>query len=70
MRLAGRVFSDYGKDDLAGREILQTFLAGDQLALWREDGRNPHQVLGSYPGVSQGQLERSKAFFVLPDALG
>jgi len=70
MRFTGGVFRDYGENHLARREILQAFFAGDQLTLWREDGGDPHQVLGGYPGISQGQFERSQAFFVLPDALG
>jgi hypothetical protein len=38
--------------------------------LWRENGGNPHQILGSDARVAQRELKRSKAFPMLPDPLG
>jgi hypothetical protein len=36
----------------------------------RKNGGNANQILGSDTGIPQRELERSKAFFVFPDAFG
>jgi hypothetical protein len=38
--------------------------------LWRKNGRNPDQVLGSDSGIAQRQLERRQTLFVLAVPLG
>src|SRR5271156_2745352 len=70
MRLTGGGFRYHGEDDLAGRKIFQAFFAGDELALWGKDRRNPNQILRRDPGVAQSHFERGEPFLVLPDAFG
>src|SRR6516164_8975655 len=70
MRLARRVFGHDGEYDLAGMKILHAFLAGEELAVWRKDRRDAHQILGGNTGITQRQFERRQTLAVFPHSLG
>src|SRR5260370_38905366 len=70
MRLARGILRDHGKSDLTRIKILHALFARDQLAVWREDGRNTDQILCGNAGVAQGQLETCKTLLVLAHTFG
>jgi hypothetical protein len=51
-------------------EILYTLLASEQLAIRWKDGRDAHQVLGSYARITQRQLKRRETLTVFSHPLG
>ena len=70
VRFFGGIFADYRERDLAGLDVLQTFAAGNQFAIWREDGRDADDVACGDAGVSERQLETRQPFTMFPDAFG
>jgi hypothetical protein len=50
--------------------VLQTFAAGNQFAIGREDRGDAHDVARGDAGVAQGKLEAGKPFAMFTDAFG
>src|SRR5690348_3357116 len=70
VRLVRGILRDYGKHYLTRIQILQPLRPRDQLALWREDGGYPNQILGCDSSIAKRQFERCQALFVFTDPLG
>src|SRR5437588_10725874 len=70
VRFLGGIFADDRERDLAGPDVLQSFAAGNQFAVGREDGGDADDVACRNPCVPQGELEARKPFAMFTDAVG
>src|SRR3984885_8915567 len=70
MRFARLVLADYGEGHLTGLDMLQTFAAGNQFAVGRENRGDANDVARGNACVAQRQLKAGKALAVFPDSLG
>src|SRR5260370_5641058 len=68
--LFGGVFADDRKGDLAELDVFQSFAAGDQFAVGREDGGHANDVAGGNSRISQSEFEARKPFTMFTDAFG
>jgi hypothetical protein len=51
-------------------QVLETFFARNDFAMWRKDGRDAHQILRGNSCIPEGQLKGGQAFLVFAYALG
>src|SRR5215471_2719261 len=68
MRLVGRVVAHDGEHDLPRRQVLETFLLAEHLAVGRENRFDPHQVELGDAGGAQRQLEGRQLLAMTSDA--
>jgi hypothetical protein len=59
-----------GEHDFAVIQVLLTFLARYQFAMWRKDRRDTHQVLRCNASVAKRQLKGRQALFVFSHSFG
>ena len=64
------VFADDRERDLPRPDVLQTFTAGDQFAIGREDRGDADDIACRDARVSEGELEARKPFTMFTDAFG
>src|SRR5260370_23114500 len=70
VRFLGGILADDGESDLPELDVLQSFAAGDQLAVGREDRGDTADVACRNACVPEGELKARKSFTMFTDAFG